>query len=64
MAEARQRPIDEILFGAPPPPAPPPEASLAEVISAWYRAQTGKRDSQAGTRRPSGTPPPGPSHKC
>jgi hypothetical protein len=42
MAEARQRPLDEVLFGPNLDRTIPHGAELAEVISAWYRTWAGR----------------------
>jgi hypothetical protein len=41
MPDTKERPLDELLFG-PHAAAPPTDASLAELLSAWYRAEAAK----------------------
>jgi len=51
MAEVRQRPLDEVLFGPKLDRTIQPGTDLAEVISAWYRTGTG--NEARGTARKS-----------
>lgn len=37
MAEEKQIPLDELLFGPKPDPRAKPESTLAKIISVWYR---------------------------
>jgi hypothetical protein len=48
MPDTQDKPLDEILFG---PHAAPADASLAELLSAWYRAEVAKAaDGGTGQR--------------
>jgi len=56
MSDATERPLDELLFG-PHVTAPPAEASLAELLSAWYRAEAAKVSDSATCKRSDRTRP-------
>ena len=56
MPDTTERPLDELLFG-PRAAAPPAEASLAELLSAWYRAEAAKLADGATCRRTDRTRP-------
>jgi hypothetical protein len=47
MPDTKERPLDEILFG---PPTPPADASLAELLSAWFRAELARADGGTDQR--------------
>lgn len=55
MADTQDRPLDELLFGR--PSVPPAEASLAELLSAWYRAEAAKLADRATCQRNDRTRP-------
>ncbi len=55
MPDAQERPLDELLFGY--PSAPRPEASLAELLTAWYRAEAARLADGATCQRSDRTRP-------
>lgn len=55
MPDTQERPLDELLFGH--TSAPPPETSLAELLTAWYRAEVAKVADGATCKRSDRTRP-------
>jgi hypothetical protein len=55
MPDTQERPLDELLFGR--AAAPRPEASLAELLTAWYRAEAAKVADGATCKRSDRTRP-------
>jgi len=49
MPDTQERPLDELLFG--PAPVPPSQASLAEVLTAWFRAEVARLADAATCKR-------------
>ncbi len=62
MAEPRERPLDELLFGSRGARAVPAGASLAEALAAWYRAEAAKLTDGATCPR-ADRPRPDTNHK-
>jgi hypothetical protein len=55
MPDTPEFPLDELLFG--PRAAAPAEASLAELLTAWYRAEAAKLADGATCKRTDRTRP-------
>jgi hypothetical protein len=55
MPDTQDRPLDELLFGR--PSGPPAETSLAELLTAWYRAEAAKLADGATCKRSDRTRP-------
>lgn len=49
MPDTRERPLDELLFG--PTPVPPAGSSLAELLTAWFRAEVARLADAATCKR-------------
>jgi hypothetical protein len=55
MPDTPEIPLDELLFG--PRATAPAEANLAELLTAWYRAEAAKRADGATCKRTDRTRP-------
>ena len=55
MPGSQETPLDELLFGH--ASAPRPEASLADLLTAWYRAEAAKVADIATCKRTDRTRP-------
>ena len=55
MPDTQDRPLDELLFGR--PPLPSIDASLADLLTAWYRAEAAKLADAATCKRSDRTRP-------
>jgi hypothetical protein len=56
MPDTTEKPLDELLFGPSAAPAPA-EASLSDLLTAWYRAEAAKLADGATCKRTDRTRP-------